>query len=245
MHAVRAFTRRGTSARRRVRRYGLLFVAIGLAAALLSVVGRDAWSWPLAWLGADLIAVGLAYLTNYRAIFGKRDDGSLGAARVVIFLPFLLITWGAWHVVRVVSREPVVSRLKEDLLLSRRLLADELPEDVHVVIDLTAEFAEPRAMRRPGRYCLFPILDAGVPDPRLLEHFFARLPPSTTLLVHCAQGHGRTALVAACLLLDRGLASSAEAAVGAVLSARPGAQMNRVQRAFVESYARTRALVRT
>lgn len=62
------------------------------------------------------------------------------------------------------------------------------------------------------------------------------LAPDATTLIHCAQGHGRTALVATCLLIQRDNLT-APAAIAAVLAARPHARMNRSQRAFVDAFA--------
>ena len=62
--------------------------------------------------------------------------------------------------------------------------------------------------------------------------------------IHCAEGHGRTALVATSLLLARGDVQSAEEANAWVLDRRPLTRLNAAQRKTLnqvaESYSRSR-----
>ncbi len=51
------------------------------------------------------------------------------------------------------------------------------------------------------------------------------------MYVHCAAGHGRSALTVAAYLLETGQASDAEAAREQVAAARPGIGLKRGQRA--------------
>ena len=55
--------------------------------------------------------------------------------------------------------------------------------------------------------------------------------------VHCAEGHGRTALVAAAILLVRGKAATSDEAVQLVLESRAKAHMNRQQRQALDALA--------
>ena len=55
--------------------------------------------------------------------------------------------------------------------------------------------------------------------------------------IHCAEGHGRTALVATSILLARGDAQSAGEAIARVLEQRPLARMNAAQRKTVNEVA--------
>lgn len=207
----------------------LLGLLIGALASRFTAV----WMIPLLWLAACFVAVGFAYMWGARGIFGKRPDGTLAASRVLLLLPFLGLLWGVWHVARKLSREPPINELSPRLRLARRLLADELPADVALIIDLTAEFG---ASITRYNYQSLPILDGGVPDRAHLRRVLDAVPRDGVTLIHCAQGHGRTALFAACILIDReGL--TAEAATTAVLAVRPLARMSRTQRAFVARFA--------
>lgn len=54
------------------------------------------------------------------------------------------------------------------------------------------------------------------------------------VLIHCAQGHGRTGLVAAAVLLVSGEAKTAVDAIAMVKSVRPGVELNREQMSVLE-----------
>lgn len=207
----------------------VLAILLGILATNLPTVVMAA----LLWTAASFAAVGLAYLCNSCRIFGKRHDGTLAPANVVALAPFLLFTGSVWHLARLLSREPAISTVTPRLRLARRLLPRELPADIDLVLDLTAEFP---ATTHDHNYLSLPILDGGVPDPTQLRATLAAIPPDATTLIHCAQGHGRTALVAACLLIQRDNLD-APAAIAAVLTARPNARMNAAQRAFLDSFA--------
>lgn len=213
--------------------HGASLLLLGLLLGALATRVATAGMVPLLWLALAFVVVGGAYLRGARDIFGKRPDGTLAPSRVLVLLPFLGLLWAVWHAARVLSREPAISELSPRLRLARRLLPDELPADVALVVDLTAEFPSRLA---PRNYRSLPILDGGVPDLAQLQRVLDDVPRDGVTLVHCAQGHGRTALFAACHLIDRDWLP-ADAAVAAVLAARPLARMSRAQRAFVDAFA--------
>lgn len=209
-----------------------LGLLMGVSATYLGPTGMGL----LLWMATSFMVVGTAYLFELRGVFGKRPDGTLAASHVLILAPFLGFTWSVWHLARVLSSERAIDVHSPRLRLARRLLARELPTDVDLIIDLTAEFP---ACNFGPNYQNLRILDGGQPDPIELRHVLERIPREGVTLVHCAQGHGRTALFAACLLIDRdGL--DAATAVAQVLAVRPNARMSRIQRAFVDDFAARR-----
>lgn len=211
-----------------------LFV-VGLALLALTPLA-GAWGWLPAWSGASFLLVSFCYATRRPRALGKRQDGSLATLPSFVLAPYSGMTWLTWHVARLISKEHPWDRLNERVILSRRLLPGEVPDGVACVLDLTAEFPEPPPVIAGRHYISFPILDGSVPEQRALETALSALPDGEgTVLIHCAQGHGRTALVASCLALLRGWATDAESAERLVLAVRPDARMSAVQRTYLRS----------
>jgi hypothetical protein len=125
--------------------------------------------------------------------------------------------------------EPWV-RVAPGLWLGRRPLAGELPPEVSLVVDLTGEWhraAGVRELPHHGLICLdgmpFPDLDA---LRRLVDEV---TPDPRPTYVHCAAGHGRSALVVAALMVRRGLAATPEEAQARLKALRPRVHITRGQ----------------
>jgi protein-tyrosine phosphatase len=188
----------------------------------------------LLWPALSFFLVAAAYGGLGPGIFGKRPDGSQAPWALVLLLPFLLLLWGLWHLQRFISRERPFHEIVPGLWLGRRPLPGELPAGVALVVDLTAEF--PAACRAaPGReYRCLPLLDAAVPRTSALPELVAELAGRQGVYLHCAQGHGRSGLVAAAVLLARGLADNPAEAVSFVRTVRPGVRLRKGQRRYLE-----------
>lgn len=206
--------------------------AVLIACGLLS----GGWFLLCLWLGTDFIVLGIAHGQGSPGVFGKRVDGTLPLWSWCLFLPLFICTMAVWHLVRLASSEPTENVVTERLTVGRRLLPNEYRGQVENYVDLTAEFAEPAAIRRTSSYLSFPILDGAAPTVDALMAFIASLRPGPTF-IHCAQGHGRTGLVAAAALLASGAASSVEEALRMLVDARPGIRLNKEQRACIDAYS--------
>jgi hypothetical protein len=216
-------------------KYGVLNLVLGLVLSLYGMA-LGGWAWLVVWLGLDFMLLGIAYLRRSRLVFGKRPDGSLNRWRWLLFFPMHLYTSVVWHCMRLLTREsPFDATPVSGLMIGRRLLPGELPRDTHTVVDLTAEFAEPRAIRTKGDYRSFPMLDATAPDVEQLRDFITSL-PDAPMYVHCAQGHGRTGLFTVAFLVWRKKVENAEAGMAVLAKARPGALLNAEQMMFVSRF---------
>lgn len=193
----------------------------------------------LAWLGTNFAIVGAGYGGLGAKVLGKRKDGAISSFNLVLLLPFFLLTWTVWHLGRWLSRAEPCHLIVPEIWLGRRVLARELPENITLLVDLTAEFAEPKAVRADKTYLCIPTLDGGVPSVvalRKLTETIATWQGNT--YIHCAAGYGRSATVAVAVLRARGWESDrAEAYVRRV---RPGASLNALQkRAIAQLYPAT------
>lgn len=190
----------------------------------------------LLWPALSFLTVALAYGGGGARLLGKRADGTLHPAACGVLLPYLLLTWGVWHLACRLSRERAFDEVVPGVLVGRRLLPGELPERVQTVLDLTAEFAEPEAVRSGRRYLALPILDAStLPVERVAPVLRELAAQEGPVYVHCAQGHGRTGMIAAALLVARGHAPNAEAALAQVQRARPGVRLSHAQQEALDA----------
>jgi protein-tyrosine phosphatase len=210
--------------------FGLLGAMLTAEAILLGDVG-----WLLLWPGVSFLLVGAAYAGLGPRVFGKRPDGRMAGWDVLLLLPFLLLTWGVWHLWRLLSREPCWNEVRPRLSIGRRTLPHEMPPGVDMVVDLTAEFPEPRGVRQGREYVCLPILDNTAPDESSLRRLVERVVAwPGVVLVHCANGHRRSGLVVAAVLLARGEAADAAEAIKIVKAARPGVRLKKAQRELLQ-----------
>ncbi len=210
-------------------KYGFQSLMIGTV-LLGNAVWRGGPFWVLLWPGVSLLLVAAGYFGLGPRIFGKRPDGTMPRQSVAVLLPYLLLTWGTWYLLRLLSREDCYNELVPGLFVGRRPLASDLPKDVAVVVDLTAEFSEHRSVRSGRRYISFPILDGGTADVEMFSALVDQIAESKDVTyIHCAQGHGRAGMLAAAILVRKGMCMTFEDAAKALRAIRPLAELNRRQ----------------
>jgi protein-tyrosine phosphatase len=187
------------------------------------------------WPALSFGIVSIAYLTNNAAWFGKRRDGSRQYLANAVLLPYLIFVRGVWRLQISLSKEPAINFVNSSLAVSRRLLVRELPESVDRICDLTCEFIDPKRFRDMPAYFCHPILDAGACRSSELIELARSLPPlnDQILLIHCANGHGRTGMFAAVWLLTHGFVPTVDDAIRMLKEARPGIALRARQRRLV------------
>ena len=160
------------------------------------------------------------YLSLDGESFAKRADGSMPFALRCLFAPYLLGAWlnSRWWTRRLAAADPVAP----GILLGRLPTQGELKQfGVAAIVDLCAELPCPT----PGlRHTVVPMLDLVMPRPAQIEQAVQALAEDRQagpVLVCCALGFARSALVAAAYLLRAGAASSPSEAVAQVQRARP------------------------
>jgi protein-tyrosine phosphatase len=209
-----------------------------LACVVHGIIAR----WAFVWSGVAWVAVGLGYAGLGPGIFGKRADGSLPLFNALFTLPFLLFAWLSWLVQTSLSGENIADEIVPGLWLARRCAKRNLPPSVRSIVDVTAEFPVDCAIRRDLSYACFPVLDTIAPPIATLEEIVSYIASvEESLLVHCALGHGRSALVVAAVLIDRHIVDTPDEAVQFVKARRPAIHLNRPQRRCLTEWYASRA----
>jgi protein-tyrosine phosphatase len=205
----------------------LIAAVVLTALALLLQGGAYVLLWPA--VACALLAV--AYARNDARWLGKRPDGRLAWWAWVALLPYLGFTYAVWKTKRKLSQEDLYNEVAPGLWVGRRVLGDELPEGVGLIVDTAAEFAEPSSALARAAYRSFPVLNYAAPDAEALRALVAELRDDPRgVYIHCAQGHGRSATVAAALVLARGLAATPAEAEAMVVRVRPKVHLEEGQK---------------
>lgn len=150
------------------------------------------------------------------------------------FLPYLVFTWTLWHLQRWMTREDCCNQVAPGLWVGRRAFPEEIPSDTTTVIDLTAEFPVPRGVTEDREYICVPTLDTCMPKGQhLVEHVSRIRACRGPLYINCASGHGRSAALAAAILISRGVAGTLDEAERSIKAVRPGIGLSNAQRQII------------
>jgi hypothetical protein len=107
---------------------GLLLIMVGLLNAGPYLV--------FCWLGVCFLVLGIAHLFDWQRIFGKRADGRIPLWSWLSFLPLHAVTYGAWNLARLLSREERSNRITDQISVGRRPV-DRLEVSVPHVMKVT------------------------------------------------------------------------------------------------------------
>ena len=217
-------------------RNALTMLLIGMGQIILAALYPHA-AWLLLWSGLSFGIVGTAYAFQKPRVFGKRLDGTLAWGNCLLLLPYLLLTWLLWYCQTHLTFEAASHEIVPGLWLGRRVSRAELPIGITLIVDLTSEFVEPRDLRTAFAYLCLPTLDNAAPDK---ENFAAIVQEiadcQEPVYIHCALGHGRSALVMAAVLMERRLVTSPEEVLVLIQQVRPGVRWNRAQQKFLSNW---------
>jgi protein-tyrosine phosphatase len=196
------------------------------------------WAWLLLWPALSCAVILAGYLGAGAVVLGKRADGSLPWWSWLVNGPYLAGFWlinaaSGWFR-RNVRGWADWTPVAHGIILSRFPDPAAVPPDVEVVVDLTAEYPAP-AWPASIRYFALPMLDNSAPALADAVALLAQLRDEPArMLIHCAGGTGRSAMLVAALLVLRGIAPNAEAAHDYLLARRPGVNFSSEQSAFLE-----------
>ncbi len=193
----------------------------GALCCLAPAVLWGGWAWLMLWPAVSLLLVAGAYRWWGVAAFQKAAAGHSWAARALLW-PY---QGAAWLSSRWWTRNgSACVQAWPGIWIGRApSQADWHAAPFAAVLDLTAELPASRAAL--GRhYACVPMLDLVPPSAQQLARAvdaLARLQAHGPVLVHCALGYSRSALVVSAWLLRQGIAATPEAAVSLVRKVRP------------------------
>lgn len=211
-----------------------LFAFQCLVCIYLGWPSLGAWAALALYPALSFAVVAAAYLSGHAAVFGKRQ-GRLPHVTLLWGAPYLLVSYGVWWAWRTLTPEPTHHLIQDGLWLGRRPLAGELPEQVERVVDMTAEFSRAQGLRAGLTFLELPTLD-GLPPKDVVAFdslIRALIETPTPTYIHCAQGHGRSALVVLAVLLSADETLELDEAIKRLQGIRPGVSLGGVQRTFL------------
>ncbi|HBB34929.1 MAG TPA: hypothetical protein DDZ80_06825 [Cyanobacteria bacterium UBA8803] len=219
-------------------KYTFIFWTLGSLLIILSIK-YYILSWLFLWSSISFILVGIAYAGLGAKIFGKKANGKISKLSLVILLPYLLLTWITWHLQRWLSTEDCCNEITPGIWLGRRAFLKELPENIDLIVDLTAEFSEPSHVIIGKTYICIPTLDTSAPQETVFKELIQKiLVWDGNVYIHCALGHGRSATVAAGVLLAKGIVNDFHQAEKVLLTIRPRIKFSQVQKKLLKKMSR-------
>jgi protein-tyrosine phosphatase len=192
----------------------------------------------LLWMTLAFALVGCSFKSI--AIFGKQINGTMKLISCLILLPYLLFAWGVWWLKVIFAKEEIYHEIIPNLFLGRRPRnKKELPPNIEMVVDLTAEFAEDASVCQNRLYHCLPMCDGYIPE--CMTDFSKLIDEVATfsgrIYVHCAVGRGRSALVVAAVLLKRGVVQMPKEAHALMQEKRPVVRLNYEQLDYLVTYS--------
>jgi hypothetical protein len=198
------------------------------------------WFYFLLWPALSFLLVSLAYLGLGPSMLAKRPDGSLPARTYLLLGPYLLLSWLGWIGLKLSQGNSPWNEVAPGIFVSRRLAEHELPPDTSVIVDMTCELTTLHPNRNNRRYLCVPTLDATAPEAAATMELLASLREERgRILIHCAAGHGRSATIAAALLMVRGLAVGVDEAESFLQKSRRKIKLNAEQKRLLLSLSLT------
>ena len=225
--------------------FAILFGAIsGISGALAYFTLRhflplSIYFW---WLTLNTLIVSFAYLWGNKVVLIRKDEkkGTIAPLTATFFLPFLTGNFVVWWLKHALCRKEdlgnEVSGGAQELWVGRyplhiktddtRVLRNLHAIGVTCVVDLTCEFPAHKRFVKQASYFCCPSLDRLMASPETLSraavNVLDKVREPGAVYVHCANGHGRSALFAGILLILCNRCSSLAEAEVLMKSGRPG-----------------------
>src|SRR5690242_11816324 len=98
----------------------LEFSALSVALGFVAVATGGAARLVFVWASVSFALVALAYFGKPELVFAKhRESGRIRLRAKALLWPYLLLTWGMWHVARLFDRKAPFAELAPGLYIGR------------------------------------------------------------------------------------------------------------------------------
>ncbi len=220
-----------------------LIIGFGLAAcagicASLGIA-RGGAALVLLWPAASMSVLAFGYLHAGPGVMGKCDDGHRRWWATVLHAPSLLVQSLVWMLGQRLRPEPAWNQIAPGIHIGRWVAgAHDLPPGIRLVVDLTAEYVEPRDIVEHCDYRSLPTLDGtSLTTARYASILAEASRCAGPVYIHCAIGHGRSAMFAAGMLIERGLAGNVEECLAIMKRHRPRVHLRSGHKRLVAAIA--------
>lgn len=205
--------------------YPIWFGTISILTAIYSFKFEGLLSAFFVWISFSALIMGIAYVLNKPYLVAGKVNGKMNGLIFLANLPWLSFTYLSFIIGNAISRERKIDPIgTTNVSIGCFPLRREM-NDFDVIFDLTCEF--PKIYKTTGKYYCFPNLD-GMPLINSIESGMIR--KSDKVLIHCAQGHGRSSIFASRLLCFLGYFDSLSLAQKEIRKSRPKAIPSSSQR---------------
>lgn len=176
------------------------------------------------WPVINFSLLSFAYCFNKPSLILAKSDQHFSLLLLVLNLPWLMLTWGIFRIQILLSKEDFCNRIgSSNIWISSKPISQKQVLDFDLIIDLTAEFLP--FSSSVETICIpnldgMPLSNCQIPNATSKE---------TKILVHCANGHGRSALFTTKLLMSFSYTSNYSESLKLIKNSRPLAKPNKSQ----------------
>jgi protein-tyrosine phosphatase/membrane-associated phospholipid phosphatase len=201
-------------------------------AAIPAILGDGSWLW-LLWITCALTTVAIIYLNGNPALFRNRN-GRMEEAALVLLAPYLLGAWlnSRWWTRKHPEPDEIVPNLWLSHLPSRSVIKQLSPV---VLVDCCAELP----ILSCGQVVYgVPMLDLLAPEVAQIAQGVAAIKSANQgkVLVFCALGYSRSAVLVIASLIDQGSATNIDEAIAILRKARPRLVLSALHKARLEQW---------
>lgn len=150
-----------------------------------------------------------AYFGNQRmgvkCLNKDRKTGQISCTAFFLCLPWLITVYVFWFVRHMFNGEDAYNRVYKHFYVGRfPRWNSEFPPEIKNIVDMTAEFSARKSLLKGRTYLCLPSMDRCMPDPWDLGQFALQVSRlKTPTYIHCANGHSRSGLLMAMVMVLR------------------------------------------